>query len=74
MSRKPQLSPEQAAEAQRIFLILKLTADDDLLAFARRSAALVKTQDHDLAADAAVGIQRDARAYRLRSRGKEPEP
>ena len=32
MSRQPQLSAQQEAEAQRIFHILKSTTDDDLLA------------------------------------------
>jgi predicted GNAT family N-acyltransferase len=39
MSRLPQLSAEQEAEAQRIFQILKGTTDDDLLALARLLAS-----------------------------------
>lgn len=39
MSRLPQLSTEQEAEAQRIFQVLKRTTDDDLLALARLLAA-----------------------------------
>jgi predicted GNAT family N-acyltransferase len=45
MSRQPQLSAEQEAEAQRIFDILKRTADDDLLALAR---LLASKKDRDL--------------------------
>lgn len=45
MSRQPQLSAEQEAEAQRIFQILKGTADDDLLALAR---LLASKKDRDL--------------------------
>jgi hypothetical protein len=39
MSRQLQLSAEQEAQAQRIFQILKSTADDDLLALARLLAS-----------------------------------
>ncbi len=39
MSRPPQLSAEQEAEAQRIFQALKRTTDDDLLALARLLAS-----------------------------------
>ena len=45
MSRQPQLSAEQEAEAQRIFQILKSTTDDDLLALAR---LLASKKDRDL--------------------------
>lgn len=45
MSRQPQLSGEQEAEAQRIFQILKSTTDDDLLALAR---LLASKKDRDL--------------------------
>lgn len=45
MSRQPQLSAEQEAEAQRIFQILKGTTDDDLLALAR---LLASKKDRDL--------------------------
>ena len=45
MSRQPQLSADQEAEAQRIFQILKATADDDLLALAR---LLASKKDRDL--------------------------
>jgi hypothetical protein len=45
MSRQPQLSAEQEAEAQRIFQILRRTADDDLLALAR---LLASKKDRDL--------------------------
>ena len=45
MSRQPQLSDEQEAEAQRIFQILKGTTDDDLLALAR---LLASKKDRDL--------------------------
>jgi hypothetical protein len=45
MSRPPQLSAEQEAEAQRIFQILKRTSDDDLLALAR---LLASKKDRDL--------------------------
>lgn len=45
MSRPPQLSAEQEAEAQRIFQILKRTTDDDLLALAR---LLASKKDRDL--------------------------
>ncbi len=39
MSRPPQLSAQQEAQAQRIFQVLKRTTDDDLLALARLLAA-----------------------------------
>lgn len=45
MSRPPQLSAEQEAEAQRLFQILKGTTDDDLLALAR---LLASKKDRDL--------------------------
>ena len=45
MSRQPQLSVEQEAEAQRIFQILKSTSDDELLALAR---LLASKKDRDL--------------------------
>lgn len=45
MSRLPQLSAEQEAEAQRIFQVLKRTTDDDLLALAR---LLASKKDRDL--------------------------
>ena len=45
MSRQPQLSDQQEAEAQRIFQVLKRTTDDDLLALARLLAA---KKDRDL--------------------------
>lgn len=45
MSRPPQLSTEQEAEAQRIFQVLKRTSDDDLLALAR---LLASKKDRDL--------------------------
>jgi hypothetical protein len=45
MSRQPQLSAQQEAEAQRIFQILKSTTDDDLLALAR---LLASNKDRDL--------------------------
>lgn len=45
MSRQPQLSAEQEAQAQRIFQILKGTTDDDLLALAR---LLASKKDRDL--------------------------
>ncbi len=45
MSRPPQLTTEQEAEAQRIFQILKGTTDDDLLALAR---LLASKKDRDL--------------------------
>jgi predicted GNAT family N-acyltransferase len=45
MSRQPQLSAEQEAEAQRIFQILKSTTNDDLLALAR---LLASKKDRDL--------------------------
>lgn len=45
MSREPQLSAEQEAEAQRLFQILKGTTDDDLLALAR---LLASKKDRDL--------------------------
>lgn len=45
MSRQPQLSAEQEAEAQRIFQILKSTADDELLALAR---LLASKKDRDV--------------------------
>ncbi len=45
MSGPAQLSAEQEAEAQRIFQILKNTADDDLLALAR---LLASKKDRDL--------------------------
>lgn len=45
MSRQPQLSAEQEAEAQRIFQILKGTTDADLLALAR---LLASKKDRDL--------------------------
>ena len=39
MSAPPHLSPEQEAEAQRIFEVLKQTAEQDLLALARLLAS-----------------------------------
>ncbi len=45
MSRQPQLSAEQEAEAQRIFHILQSTTGDDLLALAR---LLASKKDRDL--------------------------
>lgn len=45
MSRPPQLSAEQEAEAQRIFQVLKRTTDGDLLALAR---LLASKKDRDL--------------------------
>jgi predicted GNAT family N-acyltransferase len=45
MSRQPQLSAQQEAEAQRIFQILKSTTNDDLLALAR---LLASKKDRDL--------------------------
>ncbi len=41
----PALSPEQEAEAQRIFQILKQTSDQDLMALAR---LLASKPDHEL--------------------------
>jgi predicted GNAT family N-acyltransferase len=45
MSRPPQLSAEQEDEAQRIYQILKGTADNDLLALAR---LLASKKDRDV--------------------------
>lgn len=45
MSRPPQLSAQQEAEAQRLFHILKRTTDEDLLALAR---LLASKPDRDL--------------------------
>jgi hypothetical protein len=39
MPSRPQLSPEQEAEAQRIFQVLKGSADADLLGLARLLAS-----------------------------------
>lgn len=45
MSRPPQLSDQQEAQAQRLFHILKRTTDEDLLALAR---LLASKADRDL--------------------------
>ncbi len=53
MTRQPQLSAQQEAQAQRIFQILKGTTDDDLLALAR---LLASKKDRDLLGQTAFEV------------------